>query len=336
MKDRILIVEQNMNFSDVFNAELKKIYPSDIFFESWDVPFQYTFIRKLRNLVHRNYLENKNYLENLKQEQYDLFCKKCIDRFEKEHPYRYKMGLVFRADRLPHLLLQYLTQKVDKLVAFQYDGLHSTPLFMGKKKYFAKSFVFDPADVSVQDNIFFATNIHYNLPKNRENQYDIIYLGSNTDDRLQNIENILRETSGLKKWITLCGQNNEERKGDDIQFLNKHVPYSEYLKIAATSKAIVDIKTAIHNGLSFRFFEGLNFERKVITNNAAVTRYDFYHPDNIFVTDFENFNGLQEFLNKPYHEIDERIVQQYSLQNWIKYVFDMPDHLLIPLPQLQD
>ena len=60
--------------------------------------------------------------------------------------------------------------------------------------------------------------------------------------------------------------------------------------------------------------------------------YDFYHPDNIFITDFENFNGLKEFLEKPYHKIDRKIVEKYGIKNWLNYALDYGDYEAINLP----
>ncbi|WP_143755858.1 hypothetical protein [Kaistella haifensis] len=97
--------------------------------------------------------------------------------------------------------------------------------------------------------------------------------------------------------------------------------YQEYLNLVEDSKTLVDIKPSYQNGLSFRIFEALGYEKKIITNNSYVKEFNFYNPDNIFVTDFENFTGLNEFLEKPYSPIDEKIVYEYSLENWLHKLF---------------
>jgi len=61
--------------------------------------------------------------------------------------------------------------------------------------------------------------------------------------------------------------------------------------------------------------------------------YNFYHPDNIYITDFEDFDGLEEFLQKP---VNENIVRMYSLENWIKNIFEIEDYIPIPLPKIID
>ena len=48
----------------------------------------------------------------------------------------------------------------------------------------------------------------------------------------------------------------------------------------------------------------------------------------------QNFSGLKEFLEKPYYEIDEKIVNKYGVENWLKYVLDIEPHQKIDLPKL--
>jgi hypothetical protein len=76
----------------------------------------------------------------------------------------------------------------------------------------------------------------------------------------------------------------------------------------------------------------MNYEKKLITNNSSVKNYDFYHSDNIFITDYINFDGLEEFLAKPYQKIDEKMVQKYGFENWIKYVLNDGKYQNISLP----
>ncbi|WP_228453698.1 hypothetical protein [Chryseobacterium manosquense] len=70
-------------------------------------------------------------------------------------------------------------------------------------------------------------------------------------------------------------------------------------------------------GLSFRFFEGLYYRKKIITDNLMVKKYDFYHPDNIFVIENGNNAAILEFLKRPYQELPEHIVKKYSFSEWI-------------------
>ena len=94
---------------------------------------------------------------------------------------------------------------------------------------------------------------------------------------------------------------------------------------------MVDFKTPIHNGLSFRAFEALGYQKKLITTNENIKKYDFYHPDNVFVWDGKDKNGLEEFIQRPYFKIDCAIREKYGFKNWIHYVLNIRPYQSISL-----
>ena len=42
----------------------------------------------------------------------------------------------------------------------------------------------------------------------------------------------------------------------------------------------------------------MQYGKKIITDNFSVKNYDFYHPNNIFVTNYVNLEGLVDFFYK--------------------------------------
>lgn len=337
-KKSILVVEQNMNFNEVFIEHISKLpYTVGNFFESWDQPFKYNFTKKLRNLLHRNILRNDNYINVLKQEQYNSFCRKCIKALEKKFPEKFDFCLLFRADKLPQFLIEYLRNKSNELVAYQYDGLAVCENILSYKDYLDKIYVFDPYDISKFKNekLLFITNFHFSFISNHTSSYFLYYLGSWQDSRYENLDNLLQiiGKTPLPNRLIL-GTDKEIAVNIEILTSKHHIPFKGYLEDVMGTTILIDIKAEQHDGLSFRFFESLNLHKKLITNNKSVIYYNFYHPDNIFITDFENFDGLEEFMQKPYHSIHQDIVKMYSLENWIKNIFAIEDYLPIPLPKI--
>ena len=86
------------------------------------------------------------------------------------------------------------------------------------------------------------------------------------------------------------------------------------------SDVLVDFLDPRHTGLSIRFFEGLYYKKKVITDNAAVKNYDFYHKDNIFVIENNNYDEIKNFLKTPYDDLPTEIVEKYGFRNWIQEI----------------
>ena len=90
--------------------------------------------------------------------------------------------------------------------------------------------------------------------------------------------------------------------------------------IKSRSKICLDFLNETHTGLSFRTFEALCYDKKLITNNISIKNYDFYSHENIFVWDENNENELNYFLNLSYKSIDKNLKEKYSFGNWIEKI----------------
>jgi hypothetical protein len=76
-----------------------------------------------------------------------------------------------------------------------------------------------------------------------------------------------------------------------------------------------------HRGLTFRIFEAMGLEKKIITNNSDIANYDFYDPNNILIIDEKNINIPLSFLTSKYNPIPKNIYNKYTLDAWTKKVF---------------
>lgn len=97
------------------------------------------------------------------------------------------------------------------------------------------------------------------------------------------------------------------------------------------SEVILDFANDIHYGISMRTFEAIGYRKKLITNNPLVKKYDFYNPNNIFVIEDDNIDGLELFISTPYIDLPKEIIVKYSFTNWLKYVLDIHPYLPINL-----
>ena len=92
------------------------------------------------------------------------------------------------------------------------------------------------------------------------------------------------------------------------------------LKLLNHYEIILDIAKPNQHGLSFRIFESLGMNKKIITNNRSVMEYDFYNPNNILVIDFDNLIIPKSFFETPFQPIDEAIKQKYHLRSFVQTV----------------
>ncbi|SMB90481.1 hypothetical protein SAMN05660772_01528 [Pasteurella testudinis DSM 23072] len=114
---------------------------------------------------------------------------------------------------------------------------------------------------------------------------------------------------------------------------NQLKSFHDNLLEARQSKVLLDFVINAHHGLSFRAFEALGHDKKLITTNGDIIDYDFYHPNNIFILNENNIDELPDFLAKPFYNIEQKIKEKYSFGNWIKYVLDIEPHQAIILPK---
>ena len=151
---------------------------------------------------------------------------------------------------------------------------------------------------------FYSKNIK--LPK-KEIINDVIFYG-----REKGRNNVLKN---IEKELIL---NDIKYEINIIKNESKVIPYEKYLELVASSKAILDICSGEQIGLSLRCMESIFFEKKLITNNKDIVNYNFYNPNNIFIIGKDDFNNMHNFINTKYEKIDNKIVEYYDYDNWLK------------------
>ena len=104
---------------------------------------------------------------------------------------------------------------------------------------------------------------------------------------------------------------------------NKESQISPYDNIlySAESKCILDLVSGNQTGLSLRPFDALFLKKKLVTNNEYIKHFDFYNPANIYIIHDNKLDHLKDFMQVPYQEIPENIVNQYEINQWIENYF---------------
>ena len=155
--------------------------------------------------------------------------------------------------------------------------------------------------------------------------YDAIYVGA--DNKLKKILETLIddfEQCDINYNIKLVVDRNSGMllNKNGLEYLKKPLDYCDVLKISAKSKAIIEIVLPNQMGLTWRTLEALFLKKKLITNNKEITTYDFYNRDNIFIYGIDSISDLKRFINSPYIELDESILEKYRFSTWIQYLLE--------------
>lgn len=333
---KILYVNKNLNLSKPIIDQLRKMgFEVDVLVESLpDALDQSALIHKIGNIFSRLILKDKNYFIKKEKEIFEKFVEKRLKN------QIYDIAFFIRADMYSENLIKRVRKQAKKMVSYQWDGIDMYPRILDYYKYFDRKLVFDGNDIRKfpQHNLLplpifhYSENVFHNPAKEK---IDLFYVGVGLEERIKmsyNIEKYAKENDLQFQAILTIPAFREEKKTESVSLQHKGISLDENEKYTEKSRAVVDFKMDTHNGVAFRFFECLNQEQKFVSNNHNLRDYDFYHPDNIFITGFEDLTGLKEFLQKPYYKIDRKTVEKYGIKNWIRYALDYGDYEPLSLP----
>lgn len=343
MNSKTIILGLPNNF-DIGNLIKENL--SSLGFNIIDVSYPEHISRKFTKKQKRTYklrkilLNDKNYKSVLKFNPYRSEIERKINEIEQPVDY----CLLIRADIYPIDFIQLLKQKSKLLVSYHWDGLHRFPAIKKLIPLFDRFFVFDANDLKTKhQNILPATNFYFDIfdatPVKKE--YDLFFMGSCIKSRMPIILNFLNclKAEALKRKFLIYSSCNKEQntyKREDIVFFNKHISYKENIELLNKSNIVVDFLNGTHKGLSFRTFEAIQFDKKLITNNPTIVNYDFFHPNNFFYWNGNNNDELIEFCKLPFSPMDEKLKEKYSFSNWISYILNQKGHQAIDLPKTSE
>jgi len=210
-----------------------------------------------------------------------------------------------------------------KTIGFFNDNIYRCPNIRRVIPAFDEVYSFEKEDCKKFD-LQFATNWIYtdnDKSTNKDNlEYDVFTIGS-IDKRLPVLIRIAEELKSNKinfKFITYSKKH--KTSDDNITYINKFIPLSEVDQYVSRSKVLLDINRTGQIGLTFRVFESLGLEKKLITTNADIKNYDFYNPNNILIIDEKNPVIPVDFFENDYEKIPASIFEKYTVEGWVNNV----------------
>lgn len=265
-----------------------------------------------------------------------LFLKRNIKKVKREEYIIKKLSALGKQDQIliinPEIISidthAKIKQLTNRYVAYLYDSSKRRPIaHLLDANLFNTVFSFDPEDVKAY-NLKPLTNYIYfdkkTISKKEDIKYDcftICYL----DERLETL-NRIAETFSRKNLIShfvVVGKSKPETIHKNIIFSEGRFNQEQVHHKIIESKAILDLLRDDQKGLSFRIFEAMGFQKKIITSNKYVKEFDFYNPDNILIIDPQNPEIPENFFKTPYVSIPQNIYRKYTLEGWVEEVFGL-------------
>lgn len=326
------LVEKNLKF---YNFDVINISRNDKEKNKFKYPSLWDhFIVKLRKII----LKDKKAKTNLQSKLLTQELDKIFPQNEK-----FDYALFFLAQCYSLRFIEHIRNKTKNglVVNYQWDGMDRFKDIYNYINLFDRFFVFDPSDLPKNDRLLPSTSFYFDFDLTPlPSQYDFYYLGAHRDDRSELVIQFAKfaEKMGfnINMNIVLPVRRNDVAKlyPKNVTILqpNEVKDFKDNLLSARQSKILLDFVISEHNGLSLRTFEALGHNKKLITTNKEIKKYDFYHPNNIFILD-NNFDEIPNFLEKPYQPVAQEIKEKYSFRNWINYVLDIQPHQPILLPE---
>lgn len=137
--------------------------------------------------------------------------------------------------------------------------------------------------------------------------YDIVFVGAEKGRK-----------GKLDEAVSLIKKNGLSTKIIVPQNKSDYLSYEKYMELVSKSNSILEIMGANATGLTLRSLESIFCEKKLITDNSNIVDYDFYRPENIFIIGKDDPGRLKDFISSPYKKINQKIVDYYEFENWVK------------------
>ncbi|PUV23710.1 hypothetical protein [Sphingobacterium athyrii] len=288
------------------------------------------FGERFRNALSKIFL-NKN-IKHIKRQQY------VLDSLAKLGPQ--DKILVLNPHNLDYETIKQIKSYTPYLISYLYDNLERFPV-KDRLDLFDKIYSFEDKDVNKYG---FEKITNYNYLSEQPLQCDTIendlfYITSYDKRRIKFLRRLASRlsTMNIKSKIIVVGKQVWKEKIKQLssnKLLNRYIQLrktpiyiDEVLTEYRKNRVILDLMRDGQEGLSFRIFEAMALEKKIITDNPSILNYDFYDPQNILYIDKDLEILNESFFHTPYKRISIELYRKYTLDSWLEKVFDLEQTL---------
>lgn len=268
-----------------------------------------------------NVLAKGLFRRNLKRERSALATTQYLKGFIQER--YFDLAILTNPDIYTAEHLDLLRSCCGRLVCHLWDSADRMPGNLKNISKFDRVMSFDPKDIreygfSEVTNYFPASL--QPLLANRPLQGDLFGIFSFDRERYAFIRRFLDANPDLKtRIIILADHRRKVRQANDprIEVITAPLLGNALTTISSGYQAILDIGYTSQQGLSFRFFDALGYEQKLVTNNPHVMSYPFYRADNIHCISDSALHVPATFFASPYQPLPDEIKRIYRLDVWV-------------------
>lgn len=229
-----------------------------------------------------------------------------------------------------------------KFVLYLWDSVDNVPDGKKKIKLYDRVLTFDPVDAEqyglILRPLFFRKEYDTEVVQKTDYRYDMAFVGTAHTIRPRIIEQLEAQCKRrgadcfhymflphpivyLYNKVLNPAYRNVHRS--DIHF--DSISAAEIQEIYSNSRCILDVEHAAQRGLTMRTIEMIGLNKKLITTNQSIEKYDFYNKNNICVIDKQNPVVREDFWKSDYEPIPQEILRRYSLTAFVQDIFDVKE-----------
>lgn len=169
------------------------------------------------------------------------------------------------------------------------------------------------------NSLFF---FHQDVKKVDEYWSDVFFIGTDKGrlKEILEIENMIQR-AGMNIDVHVCRFGNKASEyGLKIHYQYRPmIPYDELMEKLYHTRCVLDVTPEGQEEITLRVYEALFCNKKVITNNRNIKRYNFYDSNNIFIIGEDSINKIKEFVYGEFHEAKEqKSIVDMDFEHWIR------------------
>ena len=248
----------------------------------------------------------------------------------------YDYILIVKCDMTPASILERFREVYPnaKLCLNLWDSVENIPGVTEKFKYFDTLHSFGLNDCEKYPILKFRPLFFGDQFRKEEHEgdykYDISFCGTIHSDRyavIKQVQKIAKEKNLKCYWFLYLqskfiyrfykATKKEFRGVAESTFSFDKMSAAEIAKVVDESRIILDIQHPKQTGLTMRTIEMIGMNKKLITTNESIRRYDFFYADNVAVVDRNDVRIPEGFIKTSYHPLPKEVYEKYSLKSWI-------------------
>ncbi|WP_294275873.1 hypothetical protein [uncultured Chryseobacterium sp.] len=285
------------------------------------------FEERVINAISKTFLKR-----NLKKEKRKQYVLDSLEKLGHQDQI-----LVLNPDTFDLPTLKKIRESTDVMTTYLYDNLDRVPVECEKLNLFDTIFSFDDSDIEKYGFMKLTNYIYLPFtPKEVQHpEMDLFYITSYDNRRVALIKRLAKKLMemGMKFQIMIIGKKSWKHQLKNVLvkipenvflvFSLKKISHEQLPQYYMNAKILLDLMREGQYGLSFRVFEAMALEKKIITDNESIKNYDFYNPNNILVLNEDISNINASFFETPYEKVPEDIYNAYTLDHWVTKVFKL-------------